>query len=196
MKKQEFLDNIKRYEANISIGPSTLRNQGAPGVIKAARNFLVECDLTELKKIKPSEYADILEKWTCDLIIKLPKKANKWGTARKAINVFMIQIFFNRYLAKEYGLEKFKDALETPLDSYADKGLRNWLEKLNSKMEIPEWEGIKNLKVEKSKQYQECASYVAKENGLSRACLDIILWRINEQKKYEAIDISEFWLIK
>jgi hypothetical protein len=177
MGKQKFLEYMQKYEANISIGGSTLRNQGAPGVIEAARKFLGKLDLSELKKIRPSEYPDILDKWTCNLINELPKKANKWGTARKAINVFMIQVFMNKYLSEEYGLEKLKDVLETPLDSYADKGLRKWVEKLNSKMEIPKWEGIKNLESEQSKEYQECASYVAEKNGLSRACLDTILWR-------------------
>jgi hypothetical protein len=66
-----------------------------------------------------------LNRWTEELRKKLPKKANKWGTARKAINVFMIQVFLNRYLSKEYDLEKLKDILETPLDSQATKELRH-----------------------------------------------------------------------
>ena len=84
------------------------------GVAEAARNFLTKLDLSVLKKIKPASYPKILEKWTSDLKRKLPKGAKRWGTARKAINVFMVQVFLNKYLSKEYGLDKLKNVLETP----------------------------------------------------------------------------------
>lgn len=136
--------------------------------------------MSELRGIHPSAYPHILDEWTCNLTDQLPKGANKWGTARKAINVFMIQIFLNRFLAKEYDLEKLRDVLETPLDYYAAKGLRKWLRRLNLTMEVPRWEGIKNLTAKASEKYQECASEVAKERHLSRAHMDMILWRVRE----------------
>lgn len=173
MQKQEFLELMQRYEANISIGGSTLRNQGAKGVAEVARNFLAKLDLSKLQEIQPSAYPDILNEWTCNLKQELPKGAKNWGTARKAINVFMIQAFLNRYLAKNYGLEKFKDVLETPLDSYAADGLN----RLNPTAQLPEWDSIKRLTDEPSEEYQECALQVAQQKGLARACLDIILWR-------------------
>jgi len=173
MQNQEFLKLMQRYVANISIGGSTLRNQGAKGVAQAARDFLAELDLSGLNKIKPADYPKTLKKWTCDLKEKLPKGARHWGTARKAINVFMIQVFLNRYLAEEYGLNKLKDVLETPLDSYAARGLK----RLSSMARLPRWDSIKGLTYESSKEYQECASKVAKQKDLTRACLDIILWR-------------------
>lgn len=173
MQKQEFLELMQRYEANISIGGPTLRNQGAKGVAEAAREFLSALNLSELKNIKPADYPSILEKWTSDLKTKLPDGAKNWGTARKAINVFMVQVFLNKYLAEEYGIGKFQNVLETPLDSYAVDGLN----RLNPTAQLPGWDSIKRLTDEPSEEYQECASQVAQQKGLTRACLDIILWR-------------------
>lgn len=171
--EQKFLRLMQRYEANIAISGSTLRNQGAEGVAEAARNFLAKLDLSKLQTIQLSAYPDILNEWTCNLKQELPERAMNWGTARKAINVFMVQVFLNRYLAEEYGMEKLKDVLETPLDSYAAGTLR----RLAGRGRLPRWKGIIGLKKEDSDKYQEFASQVATENKLSRACLDIILWR-------------------
>ena len=179
MQKQEFLELMQRYEANISIGGSTLRNQGAEGVAEAAREFLSALNLSELKNIKPADYPSILEKWTSDLKAKLPDGAKNWGTARKAINVFMVQVFLNKYLAEEYGIGKFQDVLETPLDSYAADGLK----KIADDGQLPKWDTIKRLTTKSSKEYQERASQVAQQKGLTRACLDIILWRPKKPPK-------------
>ena len=179
MQKQDFFELMQRYEANISIGGPTLRNQGAEGVAEAAREFLSALNLSELNKIKPANYPRILEKWTDDLKQKLPEGAKNWGTARKAINVFMVQVFLNKYLAKEYGLGKFKDVLETPLDSYAADGLK----KIAGGEQLPKWGTIKRLTTKSSKDYQECASQVAQQKGLNRACLDIILWRPEKESQ-------------
>jgi hypothetical protein len=170
---------MQRYEANIAIGGSTLRNQGAEDVIEVARNFLARLDLSKLQTIQPSTYPDILNEWTCTLKEELPDGAKNWGTARKAINVFMVQVFLNKYLAEEYGMEKLKDVLETPLDSYAAKELNE----LNPMMRLPKWDSVKGLTDTTSKKYQECASQVAQQKGLSRACLDIILWRVKLEEK-------------
>jgi hypothetical protein len=181
MQKLNFLALMQQYEANISIGGSTLRNQGAKGVAKAARDFLSKLDLSRLKEIEPSGYTTVLDEWTSDLKRRLPEGAKNWGTARKAINVFMVQVFLNKYLAKEYGMGKLKDVLETPLDSYAAKGLRM----SNSTTTLPRWDTIKRLTTESSNKYQECASRIAQQKGLSRTCLDIILWRPKKPPKSE-----------
>jgi hypothetical protein len=182
MVEQKFIQLMQRYVANIAISGSTLRNQGpkgTKGVAKAARNFLAKLDLSKLQTIQSSTYPDILDEWTCTLKEELPDGAKNWGTARKAINVFMVQVFLNRYLAEEYDMEKFKDVLETPLDSYATEELNE----LNPMIQLPKWDSIKRLTDTTSKKYQECASQVAQQKGLSRACLDIILWRPKKEKK-------------
>jgi hypothetical protein len=173
MKQSNFLQLMQRYVANIAISGTTLRNQGAKDVTKEARNFLAVLDLSELKTIQPQKYLETLNTWTHKLKNKLPAGAQNWGTARKAINVFMVQVFLNTFLSKEYGVKKFKDVLETPLDSYAQKELK----RANQKIQLPKWDSIKSLTEEKSNAYQQCALEVANQRGICRACADIVLWR-------------------
>ena len=173
MEKHDFLRLMQRYVANIAIGPSTLRNQGADDVPKHSRTFLADLDLTVFGRIEPGQYSDVLDRWTNELQRRLPVGAQNWGTARKALNVFLTQTYLNRYLSEEHGLSDFGDVLETPLDSQAARMLR----KLAGRGKLPRWEGIKRLRPENSRRYQEFAAEYAKEEGIQRACLDIRLWR-------------------
>jgi len=190
MKNKNFLTLMQRYVANIAISGSTLRNQGAKGVTKIAREFLAELDLKVLNKIIPSGYPEQLDKWTIELKRKLPSGAKNWGTARKAINVFMVQAFLNKYLTNEYGLSQFGDALETPLDSQSTSRLRQ----LAGRGALPRWTSIKNLRAEHSARYQEFALKLAKRYSIPRACLDMILWRAAEKR--EIIDTHGGWPMK
>lgn len=176
MEKEQFLRLMQRYVANIAISGSTLRNQGAKGVAKKAREFLANLNLETLKKINPLQYPEQLEKWTDELKEKLPKDAKKWGTARKALNVFLVQTYLNRYLSAEYGLDGFEDVLETPLDKQATSELQ----KLADRQKLPRWDGIKKLTPDNSKRYQEFAAGYARQQGIPRARLDIMLWRVEE----------------
>lgn len=176
MQGKDILIQMQRYVANIAISGSTLRNQGAARVIDTARKYLANLDLGVLKKIDNSKYPDQLDEWTVELTQELPNEAKNWGTARKAINVFMVQAFLNKSLATEYELGKFADVLETPLDSQATKELR----KLAGRGKLPRWTGIKSLTPESSAKYQEFASELAKKENLSRAYLDMILWRAGQ----------------
>jgi len=173
---KEILKLMQRYVANIAISGSTLRNQGAEGVAKTARAFLAELDLSVFCRIEPHQYSEQLDNWTEELKKRLPEGARSWGTARKALNVFLVQVFMNKYFAKEYGLTKFSDVLETPLDSQATSKLR----KLAGRGQLPRWDSIKRLKSKDSLRYQEFASVYAKKQGISRACIDIMLWRVEE----------------
>ena len=164
---------MQRYVANIAISGPTLRNQGAKGVVKTARAFLAELDLSVFCRIETHQYSEQLDNWTEELKKRLPEGARNWGTARKALNVFLVQVFMNKYLAKEYGLTKFSDVLETPLDSKATSKLR----KLAGRGQLPRWYSIKRLKSKDSLRYQEFASVYAKKQGIPRACIDIMLWR-------------------
>jgi len=172
MDEEEFLMLMQRYVANLAISGSTLRNQGAAGVIEAARQFLAELPLNTFLDIHPGDYPGVLNQWTEELRIQLPLGAQRWGAARKALNVFLVQVFLNRYLGDHYGLNEFGEVLETPLDSKATGRLRNMAEH----GVLPRWNGIINLTAEVSQQYQDFATEYAGEIGLPRACLDILLW--------------------
>lgn len=176
MDEEEFLTLMQRYVANIAISGSTLRNQGAAGVVEAARQFLAELPLNTFLDIQPVDYPGILNQWTEELRTQLPLGAQKWGTARKALNVFLVQVFLNKYLEEHYGLNEFGEVLETPLDSKATGRLRN----MAGRGVLPRWNGIINLTAEVSQHYQDFATEYAGKVGLPRACLDILLWRAEE----------------
>ena len=73
---QEF----QRRIANVIIGASVLRNQGAPGVVDAARDFISKLDLTAFAVDNESAFRQNLDKQTKLLQEALPKDAQYWGT--------------------------------------------------------------------------------------------------------------------
>jgi len=173
MNEPKHLKAIQRYVANIGISGSSLRNQGASGVVDAARLFLADLDLTPFNTLDPSGYPAWLDKTTGDLVSQFPEGARKWGAARKAINIFMTQSAFNRELAAAYDLVRFGEVLETPLDKVAAGELRQMVGGEN----LPRWQGVGKLTKEMSRTYQEFALEVAKLKGVPRGCLDVFLWR-------------------
>lgn len=173
MNEEQFFKLMQRYVANIATSGSTLRNQGDKDVAKNARQFLSQLDLMMFRRIKPNDYPECLNRWTEELKKKLPKGARNWGTARKALNVFLVQVFMNKHLVEKYGLKRFGDVLETPLDSQATSRMR----KLAGRGRLPRWDSIKRLSQGDSLRYQEFAAVYAQEQGIPRACLDIIIWR-------------------
>jgi hypothetical protein len=78
--------SLQRYISNVGISGASLRNQGAPGVIVAARKFVAALDLTVLRDIAVADYPAWLERKTRSLARRLPAPAKKWGVARKAIS--------------------------------------------------------------------------------------------------------------
>ena len=173
MNWQDFIRAVQKRLAG-AIGPSTLRNQGAPGATKAARDFLAPLHLSELKELDTQAYSETLDCWTNQLIEELPPGAQRWGTARKALNVFMLEVFFNRFTAREYNMDRLKDVLETPLDCKAMKSLRAFAHQQG--LEVPRAVAMRNLDPEKSEQYQKIASQMASDKGLNRSTLDLELW--------------------
>lgn len=178
--RTEFLGLVQRYVANVGISGSSLRNQGAPGVVKAARRFLADLDLKPLSKMEPAEYSEWLETVTGELGGSLPEDARSWGAARKAVNIFMCHAFLNRELAETYGLIRFGEVMETPLDRGAAEELRREELRLRAgKTSLPRWPGVGRLDARVSRKYQDFGSVLAKQKGIPRACLDVLLFRLN-----------------
>ena len=169
---------LQRYIANVGISGSSLRNQGAPGVIATARAFLAEIELTPLRHIAFRDYQAWLDQSTSALLQHLPKSARKWGAARKAVNIFTTQAFLNGALAMGFGLARLGDVMETPLDGIAAQKLQE-LRQTAGRSRLPSWPGVGGLTPDISQEYQDFALEVAREHRLPRACLDILLWRSN-----------------
>lgn len=169
---KNFLATMQRSVAVSAIGPSALRNQGQPGVIDAAREFLAHLDLSSYA-VKKKEEFEVLHNSTTEILVKaFPKKAQNWGAARKAINLFLRDILYNRYLEERYQFSTIEEWLEIPLDSVVAKGLR----KRSNKGELPSWPGLKNLSTEVNFLFQSFAEELANKRGLARVHLDMYLW--------------------
>jgi hypothetical protein len=166
---------MQKRVANGAIGASTLRNQGPAGVIKTAREYLALLNLRVFRKVNTEEqFERKLDKYTVNLMKRFPKGARtNWGAARKAMNVFLEEIFYNRFLSKEYKLYKLGPFLEVPLDSYVIKSL---VKEFGRSIK-PRWKGIKKLNPKTSRIFQDVAKTVAKGKGILRVYLDLKYWR-------------------
>ena len=170
---QKTIDYLKRRTAELAIGSSTLRNQGAAGVAKTTRQFLANLDLKFFSVNSVQEFNKILDRSTKNLIRVLPEGARNWGTARKALNIFLRDCVYNQFLSSHFVISRIHPWLEIPLDSHVASGLRATSYKKN----LPRWVSIKRLKREDSGKYQDMAAKVADKMECNRVDLDIYLWR-------------------
>jgi hypothetical protein len=175
------IEQYRRRVANVVIGPSTLRNQGASKVIPKARAFLACVDLGRFVRDSEEEFLAELDRQTEALRASLPRKARHFGTARKAINLFLGEVYYHRVLCQEYGLDKIAPFLEVPLDNLVARFLKKKAK--GRGRSLPRWTTIKKLKPGKSRQYQEFATDYAEAcgKGWLRVHLDLIIWRSVEE---------------
>jgi len=164
---------VQKRVANIAIGASTLRNQGK-GTTSVAIKFISGLDLKKFKGITKKEFMILIDELTEELMGKFPfGSENNWGAARKSINVFLEEVFYNRFLVRECRLQNLEKYLEIPLDSNVIKKLQE----NDSAGILPRWGGIKYLKPEDSKQYQDFAKKLAIGKETARIYLDLEFWR-------------------
>ncbi len=168
-KDANFYDDMQRYIAVTTIGPSTLRNQGSKGVIKAAQKYLCQVDLPRFRAKNESSFLQTLDRETKKLKKSLPR--GRWGAARKALNLFLRDIWYNRFLCQRHRLSGSEHWLELPLDSFVAKALRN-----ERRAELPPWPGLRHLTPEVSKAFQCVAKKIACDKHISRVHLDMLLW--------------------
>ena len=165
-----------RRIANTVIGSSSLRNQGGPGVIRLARDFLAQVALERFVRGSESEFLAELDHQTEALLERL-RPAAGWGTARKALNLFLEEACYHRFLSHKYGLDRIARFLEVPLDGQVARFL---IKRANeSGQTLPRWHTIKGLSPEQSREYQDFALKYAGDTWF-RVHLDLIAWRGEE----------------
>jgi hypothetical protein len=172
VNSSDLIKAIQEMVAVVAIGPSALRGQGAPGVIAAAREYLAELDLRKFAVGRQDRFDDQLDVATDRLCSRFPRGAQNWGAARKGLNLFLRDSFYNRFLCQHFHLEVAEKFYEIPLDGIIARGLI----KRDSAQQLPRWKGIKYLNRDTSGSYQSFALIVAQEYGISRVHLDTILW--------------------
>jgi hypothetical protein len=170
--EQNLVDLIQRYLAVTSVAASAVR--GSPtGTAKAAREHLACLDLHRFGTADPVAFQSQLDLTTKELEKKIP--AHSWGVARKVLNIFLHNGFYNHYLRDRYQLGLAEESFEVPVDSAVARGLR----KEAGTFKLPAWVSVKSLTPEENACYQTAAAIVAKAKGCSRVHLDAVLWVAN-----------------
>jgi hypothetical protein len=171
------LDKVKRYLAHAGITQSAVRlgpsSKGVLGMNRTASNFCAEIKLDQLPS--PDEYCGTLDQWTEELRQRFPTGGQFWGTARKCINIFMRDAFYNFYLRDAYSLARFERVLEIPLDGDVAKGLLR--ENEASLFGLQRWDAIIRVTRDENEKYQRLAAKVADRCGVARVHLDLLYWR-------------------
>jgi len=165
------LEAIQRMLARGTIGPSTVRGQGPPGVAAAARAFLAALGLEPFGTSDARKFSGELDRQTSRLMNALPSGAQTWGLARKCLNLMLREALYNVYLREEYGLDRAEAFYEIPLDSLVAEGLRS-----RRPRSLPTWPGVRHLDPDMSAKYQAAAASVAAAEGIVRVHLDAIIW--------------------
>lgn len=157
--------------AQASIGASSLRNQGKSKVVEKSHDF---CKAMDLSKYTPKTFASQLDKDTRKLLKKLKMKEKQWGTARKALNLFLRDVFYNKYLSPAYKFDRLEPLLEIPLDTQVAEKIQEYP---NGKDLT--WNRIKHTTKNDNTAYQEAAKKIADKDKLIkyRVHLDLIFWR-------------------
>jgi hypothetical protein len=171
----DFLRVIQQFVAVDAVGITAMRNQG-PGVLRAARGFLCNLDLSAVPTSSQQQYQAWLDATTDAILSALPVRNRPWGTARKALNLFMRACVCDYHLRCAYGLDMIEQWAEIPVDGVVACALK----KQAGRGVLPRWQGLKHLKKADHQPFQEFAIRYARELGLpAPVYLDNYLWFIN-----------------
>jgi hypothetical protein len=163
--------------AETSIGFSTLRGHPSK-TISTSRTYLKKLALDDFQCTSVKDFNAVLDKHTIRLskqIKKLDYRFAFWGSARKALNLFLGNAAYHAILRKEYRLDRIEKYLEVPLDKQVASGLITLAEERD--ISLPKWKTIKGLLPDESNLIQSFANSYAKELGCTRIQLDLLLWR-------------------
>jgi len=166
-----------RRVANTTIGATTLRKQGAAGVVAAARAFVAGIDLSTVGGCLTADaFAAHLDFLTDDLVKALPAAGSSFGAARKAINLYLAEAYYHQFVCRAYGLDRVAPWMEVPLDSQTASFLAAAASSSGDATLV--WPGIKWLTPADSARYQAVAAqYVARRgDGWLRVHVDVIAW--------------------
>jgi hypothetical protein len=168
--QEDFHRSVQNFIVN-SYGVGVVRKMGPKGYLDNIREFLKKIELADVSKMDPSLYPEVLNDLTEKLRRHMPKDARYWGVARKCLNLLFRDALYNFYLREKYGLAKFEQYLEIPLDS--NSGSELW----EIDKSLPRWRTVIGLKPEVSAEFQKVAATVAKGKGTERVHLDVVYWR-------------------
>lgn len=169
---------LKENLAKRSVGTSALRKQVRKGGIKAVHEFLGGLRPRELRALRtPAAYL----RWLDDRTVEMERQVGKshglmWGSARKALNLWIRDIVYNHHFRSTYGLDRLEPWLEVPLDSHTAAFIRR-----ESVAPLPRWTTIMAVTPAFSKLYQDAARGIVESPRFAYlkhpVHLDLAAWR-------------------
>lgn len=162
--------------ARMAVTSSSARKQ-PKGTIAVAQSFLAQINLGLLSENEAAgRFARILDLWTKVLRARL--ESNSWGHARKFLSIFLYLCTRDFKIRDRYKLAGLDNLLEIPLDSHVARALQAF-EKctIHSGGENLTWTSIGQLTSTENDRFQYSAQVLATKFYLSRADLDLKLWR-------------------
>ena len=162
MNDGQFISDVQKF-VGLAVSVSALRRQG-PGVIYAIQEYLGDA------------FSNWLEGKTSELV---RTRGVKWGAARKALNLFLRDCLYNKYLSEKYDLGNLEAWMEMPVDSV----VAGQLKKDAGRGRLPVWHGLKELTKENSEKFQTHAREMAARRNFARVHLDVGMWINNRVKR-------------
>jgi hypothetical protein len=148
-------------------------------VAKAARLFLASLPLRKFAASDENSFRRVLDEKTERLRQSLPDGARDWGLARKCLNIFLRDAFYNAYLRTEFGLSCAEPWYEVPLDSQVARRLERVALREGRHPALPKWTTLKDLQPTANDCYQAFALELAQQNRITaRVHLDLYLFRL------------------
>ena len=172
LDQSDLIRAIQRKVAVSSVPASAMRGQGVKGVVSAARNYLTSLTVAKFATTQEAAFQMALNEETIGLRAELPRGARKWGLARKVMNLFLRDAFYNRFLSENSALDVAQSLYELPMDSIVAEALR----KERGSEDLPSWPGLKYLTPSENEAYQAFANQIAVKRGILRVHLDAYYW--------------------
>jgi len=173
VKPPSFISALRKRVASVAIGASTIRRMGPKGTAVRARRFLAHVNLNRFRVDSKRDFGRELDGITELFLRTLPQEAQRWGLARKLLNIFLRDAAYNRYLSKRFRLRKVERWMEVPLDSHVGTQLCA----SSDGRHLPRWKTVVGLTPEVSRQFQNVATTVARRKSVTRVDLDVYYWR-------------------
>ncbi len=112
MNQNDFIRAIQSRTARVAVSASSVRGAGGKVVVRAARDFLRQLDLSRFSVDSDARFASELDRATNELRAALPRGARHWGVARKVLNIFIRDCFYTSYLASKFRLDRSEPFME------------------------------------------------------------------------------------
>ena len=101
----------------------------------------------------------------------LPREVSSWGLARKVLNIFLRDCFYNGLLMSTYKLKSAERFFEVPLDSVVAQALKA----RQPRGALPRWRGVKHLSAEESVYFQGAALELCRSLNITRVHLELCI---------------------